>query len=70
MRKLVSSESPFEPRIGFSRAVYRTSESPTIRAEQLRENIRKPARDTRASSRGHRATVENVISAADKRASV
>jgi sugar lactone lactonase YvrE len=28
------------------------------------------ARDTRASSRGHRATVDNVISAADKRTSV
>jgi len=27
-------------------------------------------RDTRASSRGHRATVDNVISPADKRASV
>jgi len=49
---------------------------PTIRPEQLPENIRKPAADlicprgTRASSRGYRATVDNVISTADKRASV
>ena len=32
--------------------------------------INAPNMDTRASSRGHRATVDNVISAADERASV
>jgi hypothetical protein len=51
------------------------SEWLTIRPEQLREHIRKDTelirrRDMRASSRGDRATVDNVISAADKRASV